>query len=62
VLTEGDVQAGDDVTLVHRPAHGLTIRETLRALTGDRGLAAKLLTAPELPAGVHRDARVWLAG
>jgi hypothetical protein len=40
----------------------LTLLETFRALTGDRGVAAKLLTAPELPADVHLQARKWLAG
>lgn len=60
VITEGNVQAGDPVLLRPAPEHGLTIAETFRALTGDRSLAAKLLTAPQLPAGVHDSARVWL--
>ena len=60
VLTEGPVAAGDEVRVLDRPAHGLTLAETLRALTGDRSLAAKLLTAPELPASVHQSARSWL--
>ena len=60
VLTEGAVTAGDEVRVLDRPAHGLTLAETLRALTGDRSLAPKLLTAPELPASVHRSARTWL--
>ena len=60
VLAEGPVAAGDEVRILERPGHGLTLAETLRALTGDRSLAAKLLTAPELPEGVHRSARKWL--
>ena len=48
------------VRVLDRPGHGLTLLETVRALTGDRSLAAKLLTAPELPADVHRSARRWL--
>jgi MOSC domain-containing protein YiiM len=60
VLAEGELRAGDPVTVLDRPAHGLTIRQTLRALTGDRSLAPKLLTAPELPDGVHARARGWL--
>ena len=60
VLTEGEVAAGDELTVLDRPAHGLTLLETTRALGGDRSLAAKLLTAPELPADVHRLARKWL--
>ena len=55
VLTEGELSAGDQITVLDRPAHGLTIAETFRALTGDRSLVAKLMTAPELPA----EAREW---
>lgn len=60
VLTEGEVAAGDEVFVLDRPPHGLTLVQTLRALTGDRSLAPKLLTAPELPEDVHRLARKWL--
>jgi len=60
VLAEGDVAAGDEVTVERQPDHGLTLAETFRALTGDRGLAPKLLTAPQLPAAVHELARRWL--
>ncbi|MDQ1721325.1 MAG: hypothetical protein QOI26_1059 [Pseudonocardiales bacterium] len=60
VLTEGEVAAGDEVLVLDRPSHGLTLLQTLRALTGDRSLAPKLLTAYELPEDVHRSARTWL--
>jgi len=60
VLAEGELAAGDEVSVLDRPGHGLTLLETVRALTGDRSLAAKLLTAPELPDDVHRLARRWL--
>lgn len=62
IAVEGDVGAGDPIDVVHRPAHGLTLGETFRALTGDRSLAARLLDAPELPAEAHEQARIWLAG
>jgi MOSC domain-containing protein YiiM len=61
VLVEGEVGRGDAIVVAERPAHGLTIGETFRALTGDRSLAAKLLTAPQLPAEAHEAARRWLA-
>ncbi len=57
----GALQAGDEVRIVHRPAHGVTIRETFLALTGDRSLTHRLLQAPELPAEAHERARIWLA-
>ncbi|MDQ2751258.1 MAG: MOSC domain-containing protein [Pseudonocardiales bacterium] len=57
----GEVRAGDAITVEHRPAHGVSIAQTFRALTGDHSLAARLLTAPELPRQVHELARRWLA-
>jgi MOSC domain-containing protein YiiM len=61
VLTEGAIAAGDEVRVLERPSHGLTLAQTLRALTGDRSLAPQLLGAPELPESVHRSARKWLS-
>jgi MOSC domain-containing protein YiiM len=61
VLTEGELSAGDPITVLDRPAHGLTIAQTLRALTGDHSLAPLLVAAPELPAGARRKAERWLA-
>ena len=61
IVTPGEVRAGDAIRIVHTPAHGVTIGETFRALTGDRSLAPRLLEAPELPAEAHANARKWLA-
>jgi MOSC domain-containing protein YiiM len=61
VLVAGGVRAGQPITVLSRPDHGLTIADTFRAMTGDRSLAAKLLAAPELPAAIRADARQWLA-
>jgi MOSC domain-containing protein YiiM len=61
VLSEGELSAGDPVTVLDRPAHGLTIEQTFRAMTGDRSLAARLVGAPELPAAVRENAARWLA-
>lgn len=61
VCQPGRLQAGDPVTVVHRPGHGLTVGETFRALTGDRALVPRLLDAPELPAEAHAFARRVLA-
>jgi MOSC domain-containing protein YiiM len=60
VLDPGDLGAGDAVTFLHRPAHGLTIGEVFRCLSGDRSLAPRLLEAPQLPAQVRARARRWL--
>ena len=50
IVTEGSVGAGDEITVIHRPTHGVTINMAFRAKTGDRDLIPKVLTAPELPA------------
>jgi MOSC domain-containing protein YiiM len=61
IVVEGDVGTGDRIEVIHRPAHGVTLRETFRALTGDRRLAHRLLAAPELPAAARASAYIWLA-
>lgn len=61
VLTEGELSAGDPITVLDRPAHGLTLGQTFRGLTGDHSLAARLAAAPELPAEAREQAQRWLA-
>ena len=48
ILTEGEVAAGDQVEVVHRPAHGLTVAEVSRIYHDDHAGAARLLQAPQL--------------
>ena len=48
VLVEGEVEAGDEVSIVHRPGHGLSVRDVADIYHGDRGKCAELLRAPEL--------------
>jgi MOSC domain-containing protein YiiM len=43
VLTEGELGAGDEVTVVHRPGHGVTVSTMFRALTTEAGLLPELL-------------------
>jgi MOSC domain-containing protein YiiM len=45
VVTPGRVRAGDEVTVVHRPDHGVTARLAFRALTRERELLPELLAA-----------------
>ncbi|GAA0271618.1 MOSC domain-containing protein [Cryptosporangium japonicum] len=61
IIEEGDLGAGDDVEMVHRPGHGVTIGEVFRALTGERSLAARILEAPELPESVRQKAGKMLS-
>ncbi len=48
---EGDVGAEDDVQVVHRPSHGLTVAEVARARSGGGATLRRLLAAPELADG-----------
>jgi MOSC domain-containing protein YiiM len=43
VLTEGAVCAGDEITVVHRPGHGVTVSTMFRALTTEASLLPELL-------------------
>ncbi|WP_374615562.1 MOSC domain-containing protein, partial [Frankia sp. AgKG'84/4] len=45
VLTEGEVAAGDPVTIVHRPDHDITVGHALRALTTEPHLLPDLAAA-----------------
>lgn len=53
VLTEGTVRAGDQVTVLDQPAHGVTLAESFRALNGDLQAAERVVLAPEFPAGAR---------
>jgi MOSC domain-containing protein YiiM len=50
VVVPGEVSAGDPVTVVHRPAHGITVRTAFQAFTSDRNLMAELVDISSLSA------------
>jgi MOSC domain-containing protein YiiM len=62
VLTEGDLGAGDEVKVLHRPAHGLTIATTFRALTTQPELLRLLVGVPELPEKIRDTVRRRVRG
>lgn len=49
VLTEGRVNPGDDIKILHKPEHGVTVGETFRALTLEPTTLPRLREATELP-------------
>lgn len=53
IVREGSLQAGDEVRLVSRPEHGVTIAIVNEAMLFDELLAPRLLAAPELAGGVR---------
>lgn len=48
IVVEGDVGEGDEIRLVERPDHNLTIRDVFRIYTRDRGEAGRLLAVPQM--------------
>ena len=49
IAVEGDLGSGDEIRVVERPEHGLSIGDVFRIYMSDRGEAERLLTAPQLP-------------
>ncbi|MFX0595189.1 MOSC domain-containing protein [Melissospora conviva] len=62
VLTPGEVRAGDEIRVVQRPAHGVTIGETFRALSTEPELLPRLLAAAELPEPIRQKVARRVAG
>jgi MOSC domain-containing protein YiiM len=54
ILTEGELQAGDEVDITHRPSHGVTIAQVSRAVLLDDSELEKAASAPELPPSLSR--------
>ena len=48
VVEEGELQAGDEVEVVDRPGHGVTVSHMFRALMTDRSLLPDLLVVDDL--------------
>jgi MOSC domain-containing protein YiiM len=56
VVTEGELGAGDEVEIVHRPGHRLTVGDVAEIYHGDRGRCEELLRAPE----IGEEWRAWV--
>lgn len=50
VVTEGQIAAGDEISVVHRPGHGVTVSTMFRALTTEAELLPELLKVEGLVA------------
>jgi MOSC domain-containing protein YiiM len=58
IISEGDLAVGDEVEVLSRPAHGVTIALVSEAILLDDALLPRALEAKELP----EDLRGWMAG
>src|SRR5262249_52580922 len=54
LIVEGSVRAGDEIRVVERPDHGLTIRDVFRIYTRDREEVPRLLTVPRMSESWNR--------
>jgi MOSC domain-containing protein YiiM len=48
IVVEGDVGAGDEIRVVERPDHGLSIRDVFRIYTRDHAEVERLLAVPQM--------------
>jgi MOSC domain-containing protein YiiM len=57
IVREGELRAGDEIVVEHRPAHGVTVARMFRALTTERSLLPELLGVEGLPEAAYAAAR-----
>jgi MOSC domain-containing protein YiiM len=48
IVVEGDVGAGDEIRIIERPNHTMTIRDVFRIYTRDHAEVETLLSIPQL--------------
>ena len=48
IIVEGAVGAGDEIRILERPDHDMTIRDIFRIYTRDRGEVERLLAIPRM--------------
>ena len=58
IAVEGDVGAGDEIRVVGRPDHDLTVGDVFRIYTRDRDEVARLLSVPQISSSWKRWAEV----
>ncbi len=61
ILQEGKLGSGDEIRVVHRPRHDLTMGDLSRIYAGDRQEVGRLLGVPQLSASWRNWAEKWIA-
>ncbi|MEO5652409.1 MAG: MOSC domain-containing protein [Marmoricola sp.] len=59
VLTEGQVEAGDEIVVVRQPGHGVTVSTMFQALTTEPALLVGLLRVEDLAREARRRVEVY---
>ena len=60
IVAEGEIGEGDEIHVVERPDHDLTIRDVFRIYTRDRDQVDRLLAVPRMSDSWKRWAEKWL--
>ena len=60
IIVEGDVAAGDEISIIEKPDHDLTVRDIFRIYTRDREEAGRLLAIPRISESWRAWAEDWL--
>ncbi len=61
IVVEGDLGAGDEIRVVSKPEHDLSIRDVFRIYTRDRNECGRLIDVPQMSDAWKRWARDMLA-
>jgi len=61
IVSGGDIGAGDEIKVVSKPDHTLSVRDVFRIYTRDRGEVSRLLEAPQMSEAWRRWAKDTLA-
>ena len=61
IVTEGELRKGDEVTVLSRPEHGITVANVADAVLVDDSLMAHVATAPELAQDLAEQLRAQAA-
>lgn len=62
IIEEGEIGAGDEIVIVKKPSHGITISDLFAARSGERTRIAEIAKVPELPDSYREWARKILGG
>ena len=60
IAIEGNVGAGDEIRVVERPDHDVTIGDVFRIYARDRDDVARLLSVPQMSSSWKQWAEVWM--
>jgi MOSC domain-containing protein YiiM len=61
IITEGELQRGDEITVLSRPGHGITVANVADAILVDDSLMAHVAGAPELARDLAEQLRAQAA-